>query len=276
MPVSGLFSKAVHEFAAAVADNFSQHVDAQPEDQLKPLVGDLVKTVGAAYVNGSVAYRTEVLPDDVDGRPDLGISVDRLLIGHIELKAPGVGARPERFRGANRQQWQRFQALPNLIYTDGSEWSLYRSGELTSRVKVADDITYGGASSVRQEELNDLDNVLRDFMNWQPIAPATARGVAQFLAPLARVLRDEVKADLSRVDSPLRALANEWSGLLFPDADDDQFADAYAQTLTYALLLARFEGAESLRPAVAVDALRQEHGLLAEALNLMEVPSVRE
>ena len=68
MPVSGLFSKSVHDFAAAVADNFSQHVDAQPEDQLKPLVGDLVKTVGAAYVNGSVAYRTEVLPDDVHGR----------------------------------------------------------------------------------------------------------------------------------------------------------------------------------------------------------------
>ena len=163
-----------------------------------------------------------------------------------------------------------------MIYTDGSEWSLYRSGEVTCRVKVAGDITYGGASSVRQEELNDLDRLLRDFMNWQPIAPATAQGVARFLAPLARVLRDEVKADLSRADSPLRALANEWSDLLFPDADDDQFADAYAQTLTYALLLARFEGAESLRPAVAVDALRQEHGLLAEALNLMEVPSVRQ
>ena len=276
MAASSLFAQAVREFAAAVADNFSQHVDAQPEDQLKPLVGGLVETVGAAYVNGSVRYRTEVLPDDVDGRPDLGITVDRLLIGHIELKAPGFGARPENFKGANRRQWQRFQALPNLIYTDGSEWSLYRSGVQTSRVKVADDITYEGASSVRQEELTGLDNLLRDFMNWQPIAPSTARGVAQFLAPLARVLRDEVKADLTRPDSPLRALANEWSDLLFPDADDDQFADAYAQTLTYALLLARFEGAESLRPSIAVDALRGDHGLLAEALNLMEVPSVRD
>ena len=112
-------------------------------------------------------------------------------------------------------------------------------------------------------------------MNWHPVVPASARGVAEFLAPLTRVLRDEVSADLTRADSPLRTVANEWGSLLFPTADDAQFADAYAQTLTYALLLAKFEGAESLRPALAVDALRGNHDLLAEALSLMEVRSVR-
>ncbi len=276
-----LFTQAVHEFAAAAVDNFRQQVNAQPEDQLKPLVGDLIRRVGAAYVNGTVAYRTEVLPDDVDGRPDMGITVDTLLVGHIELKAPGIGARPERFRGQNRRQWQRFQALPNLIYTDGAEWSLYRSGELAYRVRISDDITATdpltlSPSLPHTEQLTNLDSLLNDFMNWQPVVPATAQGVAEFLAPLARILRDEVIADLDRTDSPLRALANEWSNLLFPDTDDAQFADAYAQTLTYALLLAKFEGAENLRPATAVDALRGEHDLLAEALSLMEVPSVRD
>ena len=275
MATADLFTQAVSEFTAAVVDNFNQLAKAQPEDQFKPLVGDLVKRVGAAYVNGTVAYRTEVLPDDVDGRPDLGITVDRLLIGHIELKAPGTGARPERFRNRNRLQWRRFQALPNLIYTDGEEWSLYRSGELAYRTKISDNITHGGASALHQEYLGKLDHLLRDFMNWHPVVPASARGVAEFLAPLTRVLRDEVSTDLTRADSPLRIVANEWGSLLFPTADDAQFADAYAQTLTYALLLAKFEGAESLRPALAVDALRGNHDLLAEALSLMEVRSVR-
>lgn len=45
--------------------------------------------------------------------------------------------------------------------------------------------------------------------------------------------------------------------------------------MTYALLLARFEGAESLRPAMAFDTLQREHGLLAEALQLLEVAPVR-
>ena len=85
-----------------------------------------------------------------------------------------------------------------------------------------------------------------------------------------------MKAALAREASSLRALASEWTGLLFPEGDDAQFADAYAQTVTYALLLARFEGAESLRPAIAVDVLQREHGLLAEALQLLEAPAVRE
>ena len=124
--------------------------------------------------------------------------------------------------------------------------------------------------------LVDHLHLLRDFLHWDPVVPGTARGLAEFLAPLARVLRDDVESELAKADSPLRNLANEWSGLLFPEGDEAQFADAYAQTLTYALLLARFEGAESLRPALAVETLQREHGLLAEALRLLEVDSVRD
>ena len=74
----------------------------------------------------------------------------------------------------------------------------------------------------------------------------------------------------------MQTLATEWRRLLFPDTDDAQFADAYAQTLTYALLLARFEGAESLRPRIAADALEREHALLADALALLEARPVRQ
>ena len=118
--------------------------------------------------------------------------------------------------------------------------------------------------------------MLTDFLLWEPVAPSSADGLAEFLAPLARILREDVRESLEREDSPLNALAAEWRRLLFPDTDDAQFADAYAQTLTYALLLARFEGAESLRPAFAADALEREHALLAEAIALLEAPSVRD
>ena len=270
-----ILTDAVREYADEVAENFSLPVDADPEDQLKPLVGNLIKRVGA--VVGDVNWRSEVHPDNVDGRPDLGITLNGLLVGHIELKRPGLGARPENFTGANKSQWRRFKELPNLIYTDGSEWSLYHSGKLSwDRVRISDDIRLGGAALFQQDMLAQFDRLLRIFLTWEPIVPGTAQGLAEFLAPLTRILRDEVRAELGRPDSPLRTLATEWGRLLFPGADDDQFADAYAQTLTYALLLARLEGAENLRPAMAVDALRDEHALLAEALSLLEVPSVRE
>ncbi len=261
-------------YADAIAANFRQHVDAQPEDQLKAPVGELLKGFGR-IMGKTVAYRTEVRAHDIDGRPDLGVTHDGQLIGLVELKAPGIGARPEKFTGHNADQWKRFQEFPNLVYTDGAEWSLYQNGGLKSRVRISGDIRNGGRRSLVQGETNALEMLLRLFLDWGPTAPGTAEGLAAYLAPLTRILRDEVSKSLARPDSPLRILAREWAGILFPEGGDAQFADAYAQTVTYALLLARFEGAEQLRPAFANEALRREHGLLAEAIRLLEVDSVK-
>ena len=269
----------IRAFADAVAENFGQQIDAQPEDQLKAPVGDLLRDIGQ-LTETEVRWRTEVRADDLNGRPDLGISINQLLVGHIELKAPGTGARPERFsaRSRNGEQWKRFQALPNLIYTDGSEWSLFRSGERISRVRIADDVSEGGSSGVEEAGIPTLENMLRNFLLWEPITPTTAQGLAEFLAPLTRILRDEVISALGRggdTKNSLRRLAVEWSGLLFPESDDSQFADAYAQTLTYALLLAKFEGADNLHPNFASYTLQGEHALLAQAIGLLEAPDVR-
>ena len=268
------FSDLIGQFADKVAQNFSLPVPAHPEDQLKSPVGQLLNAVGNLS-ELEVYWRTEVHQENVEGRPDIGVVTNGLLNGHVELKRPGMGARPEGFKGRDRQQWERFKALPNLIYTDSSEWSLYRSGQLQARARIASDVSAGGAKAIVDEGLDAHKGLLNNFLFWKPVVPGTAQGLAEFLAPLARILRDEVREALDRNNSPLKQLANEWGGLLFPEGDDDQFADAYAQTLTYALLLARFEGAESLRPAMAVDILQKEHGLLAEALQLLEAPTVR-
>ena len=192
------------------------------------------------------------------------------------MKRPGLGARAETFRGRNRDQWKRFKALPNLIYTDGSEWSLYRTGELRHRVRIAVDVSMGGAKHLERSTLDTASELLRDFLYWQPLVPGTAEGLAEYLAPLTRLLKEETQKALGRENSPLPSLAKEWQGLLFPEGDEAHFADAYAQTVTYALLLARFEGAESLRPLIAVDTLQREHGLLAEALQLLGAKPVRD
>ncbi len=274
-PPTAAFAELLTSFADAIADKFSSSVNLSPEEQLKDPAGELLKSLGE-LLNLDVDWRPEVRPDDVDGRPDIGVLTDRLLSGLVELKRPGLGARAERFTGANRQQWNRFKSLPNLIYTDGSEWSLYRTGELVQRVRVADDVSTGGANSIDPSSISDLRTLLIDFLHWDPIVPSTAEGLATFLAPLARVLRDEVETALQRSDSALQDLFGEWGGLLFPEGDHDQFADAYAQTVTYALLLARFEGADQLRPLIAADALKHEHSLLADALLLLESDQVRD
>jgi len=126
MPTS--FEQALHNFAHDLTENFNSLVSAQPEDQLKAPAIALLSAAGAA-LGLEVVSRTEVHVFELEGRPDMAVTVNRSLTGHVELKAPGMGANPQRFSGHSKAQWQKFKSLPNLIYTDGSEWSLFRSGE---------------------------------------------------------------------------------------------------------------------------------------------------
>ena len=85
------FAGIVEDFADAIAENFRQPVQAQPEDQLKGPVAALLRDTGE-LTGLTVTWRTEVLPDDFDGCPDLGVITNGLLTGHVELKRPGLGA----------------------------------------------------------------------------------------------------------------------------------------------------------------------------------------
>lgn len=63
-------------------------------------------------------------------RPDYAIMVDGVLTGYVELKAPGKNIDPASFTKKSHEykQWQRLRNLPNLLYTNGTEWRLYRYG----------------------------------------------------------------------------------------------------------------------------------------------------
>ena len=139
------FREAVESFADAVARRFAAPLDAQPEAQLTEPVGDLLRACGGT-MEREVAWNPQPRAEGGIGWPDIGVSVGGLLCGYVELKAPDVGARPENFAGANREQWKRYRALPNLIYTNGAEWSLYRKGERAARVRIADDVRDGARS----------------------------------------------------------------------------------------------------------------------------------
>ncbi|MFO7640497.1 MAG: type ISP restriction/modification enzyme, partial [Candidatus Competibacteraceae bacterium] len=262
---------AIHlaAFAADLTGKFAAPLHFNPEDQLKAPLLALVR--GAADLLGlTVEIVTEVQDRERAGRPDVGVVAQHLLAGYVELKAPGKGADPTKFKGADRAQWEKFRDLPNILYTDGNQWALYRGGERVGRLaRLMGDATADGAKAVGASDAAAVFELLRDFLLWHPTAPATPRGLAETLAPLCRLLRAEVLNALRDPASNLAALAVDWRHYLFPEADDAQFADAYAQTLTYALLLARWSGAAELSTAQAAKTLRPQHGLLAEALKIL-------
>jgi len=261
-------------FANAVREKFSSVLVGQPEDQLKNPVENLVRSLGAQF-GRTLNVVTEATAEDI-GRPDMAIAVGGALAGHIELKKPGTGADPTRFTGHNAQQWRKFQELPNLIYTDGNTWALYRSGQRVGDIVDIGEIDRRGVRGLKQEVTPNFLTVIREFLTWEPISPASPRALAEQLAPLCRFLRDDVRQAVKNSDSTLAQLAEEWRTTLFPDATDEAFTDAYAQTLTYALLLARFDGASDLRPNRAAEILSDKHKLLGHVLTLLADPQTRQ
>jgi len=274
---SPTFLPALQTFAADTTSKFVQHLTANPEDQFKGPISAVVKAAGIALGEMKVEVVTEIQVAEVHGRPDMGVTVGGLLAGYIELKAPGKGGNPEKLTGEDKVQWEKFKNLPNLIYTDGNEWALYRSGTLVGkRIRLVGDVTEDGAKAVNAENAAALTEIFRDFLGWQPITPTTPRGLADLLAPLCRLLREEVIAALKNPASSLSSLANDWRASFFPQADDPQFADAYAQTFTYALLLARVSGASDLSMTQAIKTIRPGHRLLADTLNTLDNQDARD
>jgi hypothetical protein len=81
----------LQSYCAAIQAKFSLPGSASPEDQLKPLVSELIEGAGHEF-GVSVASRTETHLSEFKIRPDIAIYVDGLICGYIELKAPGLGA----------------------------------------------------------------------------------------------------------------------------------------------------------------------------------------
>lgn len=134
---------------------------AQPEDQLKAPVKRLLE----ATLSRTTVARSEAQVAGLGGRPDFGVAVDGLLAGYAELKAPGLGARPQRFTDErNKKQWGKFKTLPNLIYTDGNEWTLLILSNREARrdVGVGLDVLIRAVNAVDPAALKKENDVLTE------------------------------------------------------------------------------------------------------------------
>jgi hypothetical protein len=281
MPRTISIHEGLRNFARTVSAKMSQLTPGEPEDQLRGPFETFMAEAARALGWKVVCTGETPLPGRL-GRPDYAVHLNKLLAGYAELKAPGVGAVVARFKGHNREQWKRFSAIPNILYSDGNEWALYRDGKLVGKVvRLSGDVATQGKKAATAQDANALERLLRDFFSWQPFIPTDGKGkidlkgFAALLAPLCRMLRDDVTDALRDPASPLVQLAKEWRQLLFPDAPDKQFADAYAQTVTFALLLGRSEGADPLTLHNAEEALAAQHNLLSRALEVLTDPDAR-
>ncbi len=263
--------EAVSRFGATLKPKFSGiAATGSPEDQLRGpldhLVQEIVSALGWA---ATVVLIGESSVRELKTRPDFAVTKQNLLVGFIELKAPGKGADPRRFdEPHDREQWQKLKLLPNLLYTDGNSFSLWQDGLLRGEIVRLEGSVESAGAALRAPA--GLLRLFTDFLTWDPIPPRSAPQLAEISARLCRLLRDEVIEQMELGSAALTSLAADWRRTLFPDASNETFADGYAQAVTFGLLMARAQGIVLTAGLDQVSrALRQTNVLIGTALRVL-------
>jgi Predicted helicase len=253
----------------------------EPEAAIRPPIEHLLATVCDKLGHSLSLYPEVGLGEgELRVRPDYAIRVNRVITGYIEVKRPDKSIEPSTFRGRDKQQWERLKDLPNLLYTNGQSWALYESGEKVAEGHLIGSLKTAGRKLIVQDE--QFEGVLRRFLGWRPSPIRSVNHLVRDIAPLCRLLRHEVLDQLDREaaairsgqaeeEQPFTTLAAEWRRLLFPTADNKTFADGYAQTVTFALLLARSEGITLTGVSMheVGQRLGHTHSLMGRALQLL-------
>ncbi|MFI5706894.1 type ISP restriction/modification enzyme [Kribbella sp. NPDC051620] len=215
---------------------------------------------------------------DLSIRPDYAVDVANARVGYVELKKPGHGVpgtwgRPGKH---DLEQWEKFQLLPNVLYSDGEQFARYSFGKLQGKVaRLAPGLDHAGDKL--HAVSTDFARVLTDFLLWEPERPRTLDELVRLVANLCRLLRDDVAAELRREQlgqssgHTFSRLATDWRGILFPNLSDAEFADQYSQTVTFALLLARVESVDFDGQSIGEIArlLGKKHSLMGRALTVL-------
>ncbi|MBN1255837.1 MAG: N-6 DNA methylase [Deltaproteobacteria bacterium] len=200
------------------------------------------------------------------------------IIGYIEAKNP---TEDDLNRIEDTEQLKRYrETFPNLILTNFFEFRLYRDGRLVEKVLAARPYVLHQLKSVPPvEKGKELIALLEKFFSFSLPKTLTAEQLAIELAKRTRFLRDIVMAELqgeeARKSGMLLGFFEAFQKYLIAHLTVEDFADLYAQTITYGLFAARTRAKGEFTRRMAFDNIPRTIGILRDVfrfISLEELP----
>ena len=172
------------------------------------------------------------------GAPDFHVYRKELAVGYVEAKDLGKDLRS--LKGREAEQKQRYlKGLPNLIYTNCLDFQFYRKGNLAGEVSIGE---LTSSIQAKHDHFNTLENHLRNFAAQRPQTITSPEILAHILAGKTALIRDVVLNALIQDQDSDTDLAGQYDAFknhLIEELAPQEFADLYAETVTYGLLAAR-------------------------------------
>jgi len=171
------------------------------------------------------------------GAPDFIVLRGATPVGYVEAKDIDTS-----LDDAQRSpQLKRYrESLHNLILTDYLEFRWYVEGERRETARLAS-VGRDGKVKSTGAGIDAVGQLLERFFAQEAPMLGSAKELAQRMASLARMIRDLIEVAYEREDKEGRfhSQLTAFRETLIPDLTAEQFADMYAQTITYGLFAAR-------------------------------------
>lgn len=173
------------------------------------------------------------------GAPDFVVEKGKIPVGYIETKDIGE---PLDSIECSQQLIRYRKALNNLILTDYLEFRWYVREELRIKSRIAR-VGKGRKLIVDPEGIAHVEETLRGFYREDVQTVTTSKDLAIRLASQTHLVRELIAKALDAKDPgvrvPLEHQLKTFQNFLLPNITKAEFADLYAQTMTYGLFAAK-------------------------------------
>lgn len=215
-----------------------------------------------------------ILPKKTEaGNPDFRVWDGKFSqVGYIEAKSPKANLDEVE----TSDQLKRYlHTFPNLILTNFYEFRLYRNGNFVLSVSVARAFIASRLETIPPvEHEKEFFALLEKFFQFSLPKKFTAESLAKELASRTRFLRDQVILEELREASSesgkkILGFYEAFQKHLIANLRPEEFADLYAQTITYGLFAARTRANGEFNRKVAYDLIPKTIGILREIFHFI-------
>ena len=236
---------------------------------------DLKKFLDTWSTQNNKNFHITALPKRTEaGNPDFRVlTSDKELVGYIEAKAPTV---ENLDHIEDTEQLKRYRStFPNLILTNFFEFRLYRNGQLIDKISIGRPFIIHQLKTVPPVENQDkFTKLLEQFFSFSIPVTTTAKSLAIELAKRTRFLRDNVIAEELKEENiegvqTLESFFMAFEEHLIPSLSKQDFANLFAQTITYGLFAARSRAKEDFNRKLAYEYIPPTIGILKKVFQFI-------
>ncbi len=264
-----MVEKALNNYLATLQDTFSKAKDAT-ELTYRLTLETLLKQVGKAH---NITHEPKRHKGGL-GAPDFMIQQSGMILGYVEAKDVGVNLD----HVLKSDQIKKYQQLTaNLLITNNLEWIWIHKGHITRETLCYQTDLQSRKFKPNPDKIAAVSKMLEGFFSTPPKGINRAKELAQELSIRTRNLRDHLAEELqrqSREDQQgrLHGLYQIFQKTISSQLSVEEFSDAFAQTLSYGLFLAKLNAGSNIPVTLsnAKDHIANNFELIRELVSFLD------